>query len=98
MKKTVAGISHLINHGITPNILFTPLIGNIRKQDILDIWKNSENFKAIRDLSNTTTDQIPYCKNCDYNPYCNAGCRADAYVVHGDLKAPDPFCPYWRKK
>lgn len=72
--------------------------GNIRNQDILDIWRNSENFEKIRNLSNIFTDQIPYCRNCDYNVFCNAGCRADAYAVYGDLLAPDPFCPYWKEK
>jgi radical SAM protein with 4Fe4S-binding SPASM domain len=71
--------------------------GNIREQDILDIWRNSEVFKGIRDLSDICTDQIPSCKNCNYNVLCNGGCRADAYAVFGDILAPDPFCPYWEK-
>jgi radical SAM protein with 4Fe4S-binding SPASM domain len=72
--------------------------GNIREQDILDIWMNSQNFERIRRLSDISIDQIPYCKNCDYNIFCNSGCRADAYAVYGDLLAPDPFCPYWKEK
>ncbi len=70
--------------------------GNIREQDILDIWCNSTNFEKIRELSNLPVDEIPYCRNCDYNIFCNAGCRADAYAIHGDLLAPDPFCPYYK--
>jgi radical SAM protein with 4Fe4S-binding SPASM domain len=72
--------------------------GNIKEQDILDIWRNSENFKKIRTLSNISSDQIPWCKNCDYNAFCNGGCRADAYMIYGDIMAPDPFCPYWKYK
>lgn len=72
--------------------------GNIREKDILDIWRNSENFKRIRSLSSVSIDQIPYCRNCKYNVFCNAGCRANAYAVYGDLLAPDPFCPYWKEK
>ena len=72
--------------------------GNIREQDILDIWKHSENFERIRHLSDVSIDEIPYCRNCDYNVFCNAGCRADAYAVSGDLLAPDPFCPYPKEK
>lgn len=72
--------------------------GNIREQDILDIWKKSENFEKIRNLSNISTGQIPYCRNCEYNIFCSAGCRADAYAVYMDLSAPDPFCPYWKEK
>jgi radical SAM protein with 4Fe4S-binding SPASM domain len=72
--------------------------GNIRDQDILDIWKYSEAFAKIRDLSDVSSDQIPYCKNCQYNILCNSGCRADAYAVYGDLLAPDPYCPYWKNQ
>jgi radical SAM protein with 4Fe4S-binding SPASM domain len=72
--------------------------GNVREKDILEIWKNSENFEKIRRLANISTGEIPYCRNCDYNIYCNAGCRADAYAVFGDLLAPHPFCPYWQEK
>jgi SynChlorMet cassette radical SAM/SPASM protein ScmE len=72
--------------------------GNIRERDILDIWRNSESFEKIRDLSNVSSTQIPYCRNCDYNVFCDAGCRADAYAVYGDLLAPSPFCPYWTEK
>lgn len=72
--------------------------GNVREQDILDIWKNSTAFEKIRNLSDIPTEEIPYCRNCDYNVLCNAGCRADAYAIYGDLSAPDPFCPYWREK
>lgn len=71
--------------------------GNIRDRDILYIWNNSENFKKIRNLSHTSIDQVHYCRNCDYNVFCNGGCRANAYAVYGDLMAPDPFCPFWRE-
>ena len=72
--------------------------GNIKEQDILDIWRNSENFEKIRNLSNISSDQIPWCRNCAYNAFCNVGCRADAYMIYGDIIAPDPFCPYWKYK
>jgi radical SAM protein with 4Fe4S-binding SPASM domain len=71
--------------------------GNIREKDILDIWRYSENFAKIRNLSDISSDQIPWCRNCDYNCFCNSGCRADAHIIYGDIMAPDPFCPYWKK-
>jgi len=70
--------------------------GNIRDQDILDIWRNSKEFQEIRNISKFTTAQIPYCRNCPYNIFCHAMCRADAYNLFADLLAPDPFCPFWR--
>ncbi|MHA1704730.1 MAG: radical SAM protein [Promethearchaeota archaeon] len=71
--------------------------GNIKEKDILDIWRNSINFKKIRNLSNLSLSQIPYCRNCNYNRICSAGCRANAYAAYSDLTAPDPFCPYWKE-
>jgi radical SAM protein with 4Fe4S-binding SPASM domain len=78
--------------------LFALKGGNIREQDIMDIWRDSESFKKIRELSDISMDQVPYCRNCDYNVFCSAGCRASAYAIYGDLQAPDPFCPYWRER
>ncbi len=72
--------------------------GNIREKDILDIWKHSGNFKKIRELSGVSSDSIPYCRNCDYNVFCDSGCRADAYTIFKDILAPDPFCPFWKEK
>ncbi|MGE5342711.1 MAG: radical SAM protein [Candidatus Omnitrophota bacterium] len=72
--------------------------GNIRETDISVIWKESEVFKEIRALSEITTADIDYCRNCQFNIFCCAGCRADAYLIYGNLLAPDPFCPYWREK
>lgn len=70
--------------------------GNIRENDIVDIWQGAEKFETIRRLSNVTTDQIQYCSDCNYKVFCSAGCRADAYAVYGDIMAPDPYCPYWK--
>jgi radical SAM protein with 4Fe4S-binding SPASM domain len=69
--------------------------GNIKEQDLLDIWENSESLKRIRDLSKVSMDQIPYCKDCKYIYLCNGGCRASAYLLYNDLIAPGISCPYW---
>ncbi|MHA1704731.1 MAG: radical SAM protein [Promethearchaeota archaeon] len=71
--------------------------GNIRKQDLLDIWNNSKNFKIIRDLSKIAMNQVPYCKDCKYIFLCDGGCRATAYLLHNDLLAPSILCPFWEK-
>lgn len=68
--------------------------GNIREQDLYDIWNESENFKTIRELSNISMDQTPYCKDCKYIYLCDAGCRAAAYIVYNDLLAPGLLCPF----
>jgi len=68
--------------------------GNIKEKDLYDIWNESENFKIIRDLSNISMDNTPYCKTCEYIYLCDGGCRATAYIVYNDLLAPSILCPY----
>lgn len=34
------------------------------------------------------------CSDCDEKYACRGGCRSEAYVVRGDLKAPDPYCNF----
>lgn len=68
--------------------------GNIRNQNFLDIWKNSPKMNEVRNLANISLAEIPICSNCKFNVVCAGGCRADAYNFYGDLKAPDPHCPY----
>ncbi|MFQ6118985.1 MAG: radical SAM protein [Methanosarcinales archaeon] len=70
--------------------------GNIREQDLLDIWNDSKNFKMIRELSEIAMDQVPYCKDCKYNFLCDGGCRATAYLIYNDLLAPNILCPFWK--
>jgi len=68
--------------------------GNIREQDLLDIWNDSVELKKIRDLSRISLDQVLYCKDCQYNVICDGGCRALAYIKHNDLTAPNSLCPF----
>ncbi len=70
--------------------------GNIREQDVLDIWNNAAPFKKIRDLSKISMDRVPYCKDCKYIYLCDGGCRATAYLVYNDLLAPGISCPYFK--
>lgn len=70
--------------------------GNIRKQDLLDIWNDSENFQKIRELGKLSMDQVPACKDCRYIFLCDGGCRATAYLIYKDLLAPCIACPYWK--
>lgn len=78
---------------------FLPLsAGNIRKQSIIDIYRNAPLFKDLRD-----EDKLKgKCGACaEYKKVCG-GSRARAYAVHGDYLAEEPKCIYqpmaWRKK
>lgn len=75
---------------------FFPLpLGNIRERSLLDIWRNSELLKQIREdvkLENLEGK----CRECPtaIKDVCRGGCKAMSYAAYGNIKRPDPRC--WR--
>ena len=67
------------------------LAGNIREQSFSEIYKNSMVLKEIRSFSVETKES---CRSCPVRLLCGGGCWARAFLVNGDLNAPDPFCDY----
>jgi len=66
------------------------IIGNVRKNSLLEIWKKS---KLLRDLRKINPPDLKgVCKKCIYRDYCAGGCRASAYINYGDFRMPDPVC------
>jgi len=59
-------------------------IGDIRKERLKDIWKNSEICKAI-------SDREHYHFRCPKYHYVCGGCRARA-LAYGDILGADPGC------
>lgn len=66
------------------------IVGNIRKNSIVDIWHNSKLLKKIRNIN--PSDLKGVCQKCIYRDYCAGGCRASAYSAYKDLTMPDPVC------
>ncbi len=63
--------------------------GNLRERSFVDIYRNSELFRSLRDY-----DRIHgKCGVCDFRDVCG-GSRARAYGVTGDMFASDPYCAY----
>lgn len=78
---------------------FLPIsAGNIRKQSIVDVYRNAPLFKDLRD-ENKLKGKCGAC--AEYKKVCG-GSRARAYAVYGDYLAEEPKCIYqpvsWRKK
>jgi heme b synthase len=67
--------------------------GNVKKQSFAEIWKNSEVFRNLRDLSKYGGK----CGRCDFIKVCG-GCRARAYEATGDYLAEEPLCLYQPKQ
>lgn len=79
-------IVHITYKGdIVPCSLFTEekfVQGNIKKDRIEDIWRDSELLRFFRQ---TDVDKIPKCSSCRYRYLCGGGCRAESYFLKGDL-------------
>jgi radical SAM protein with 4Fe4S-binding SPASM domain len=69
---------------------FLPLsAGNVRRQDLRDIYRNSELFRRLRD-----PDALGgKCGRCEFRKLCG-GSRARAYAFSGDPLGPEPCCEY----
>jgi radical SAM protein with 4Fe4S-binding SPASM domain len=62
--------------------------GEIRKENLIEVWENSEVLNIIRDRRNHP--ERCGCKG-KYFSVCG-GCVARAYAYFGDFTAPDPGC------
>jgi radical SAM protein with 4Fe4S-binding SPASM domain len=72
---------------ITPCVFIPIELGNIRKDDFLKVWLNSDVLKKIRDREHFHGR----CAKCSYRNVCG-GCRARAYGYSGDIQASDVGC------
>jgi len=62
------------------------VIGDLRKERLRDIWRNSEVLNLFRDRDNLKGK----CGSCTYKYVCG-GCRRRAYLM-GDVMGEDPSC------
>lgn len=69
---------------------FLPLAaGNVRRHDIVDVYRNSPLFVELRDRAKLKGK----CGVCEYRDVCG-GSRARAYAVTGDYMESEPFCSH----
>ena len=62
-------------------------VGNIREDDLGDIYKTS----LMQEFLNLTVDTIEQCRDCDIRYFCGGWCRAFAYKERGSYRFPDPL-------
>jgi len=73
---------------------FLPITcGNVRKQSIIDIYRDSPVFRELRDVQLLKGR----CGICEFRRVCGGGSRARAYAVSGDYLAEEPLCAYQPK-
>ncbi len=63
--------------------------GNIREQNLHNIWLNSKLLTRLRTLK--LSDIGEPCTSCGLE--CNGKCRGSAAAFFGRITAPDPMCP-----
>jgi MoaA/NifB/PqqE/SkfB family radical SAM enzyme/metal-sulfur cluster biosynthetic enzyme len=69
---------------------FLPLpAGNVRTDDLVDVYRNDALFRALRDPNRLGGR----CGVCEYRDRCG-GSRARAYAATGDPLAEDPGCAW----
>ena len=69
---------------------FLPMTaGNVRKDRLAEVYRNSSLFEALHDPARLHGR----CGHCEYHAMCG-GSRARAYEATGDPLGEDPFCIY----
>lgn len=80
-------VSHLGE--ITPSGFLPLTAGNVRTDDVVDVYRNHPLFRSLRDPDQLTGK----CGACAFRAVCG-GQRGRAYAVTGDPLASDPACAY----
>ena len=69
---------------------FLPIVaGNVRRDHLLDVYRNDSVFQRLRDTDRTNGK----CGVCDYREVCG-GSRARAYAFTGNPFDSEPCCVY----
>lgn len=71
--------------------LYEIIVGNIKKDNIIELWNKSEIFNKLRDRTNIQGK----CKECEFLLSCG-GCRAESYYETNNLFEEDKTC--WREE
>lgn len=80
-------ISHLGE--IMPSGFLPVSAGNVREDDVVEVYRDHELFRSLRDPSRLTGK----CGACEFREVCG-GQRGRAYAITGDPLASDPACAY----
>jgi radical SAM protein with 4Fe4S-binding SPASM domain len=84
------GVAFISHRGEVFPCGYLPLeAGNIRQQNIADVWHYSPLFGELRDPGLLGGA----CGMCEFTHLCG-GCRARSYGMLGDHLAEEPFCTY----
>jgi radical SAM protein with 4Fe4S-binding SPASM domain len=80
-------VSHIGN--IQPSGFLPLTVGNVRKDELLDVYRNSPLFRELRNPSLLKGK----CGRCEFKTICG-GSRARSYAMTGDYLGEEPLCVY----
>lgn len=84
------GILFISSKGdICPSGFLEKPCGNVRTDDLVDVYRNEPLFRALREVEHFGGR----CGRCEYAHVCG-GSRARAWSATGDPLAEDPLCPH----
>lgn len=75
------------NGDMTPCGFIPVVIGNIARDDLQQVWKDSAVLDKMRNKKATGK-----CSGCSKYDDCLGGCTARALALTGDMNSPDPHC------
>jgi GeoRSP system radical SAM/SPASM protein len=75
------------NGDMTPCGFIPIVIGNIVRDDLQQVWKDSAVLDKMRNKQPTGK-----CSGCSKYDDCLGGCTARALALTGDMNSPDPHC------
>ena len=67
-------------------------VGDIRKDDIVEVWKKKKLFLDIRSLSRHNVKGV--CKYCIFFKHCRTCCPAAVYDYYGTFFHSNPLCQW----
>lgn len=70
------------------------LLGNVRQLKSLEnlVFSN----QRTKELSGRLTEEIGICRECTFKRLCEGGCTYDTFFDTGKIKAPHPWCTYYK--
>lgn len=87
----------LHNGDIVPcHILHRVVLGNVRRDSLLDIWRHHPLLLALRERRAVPMDRVPGCEDCEWTPYCNGSCPGVAQETTGNFNFANPDDCYRR--
>jgi GeoRSP system radical SAM/SPASM protein len=75
------------NGDVTPCGFIPIVIGNITRDDLIEMWNNSPALDMMRNKTPKGK-----CMSCDSYEDCLGGCTARTLALTGDMNNPDPHC------